>query len=624
MDKYFAVEESKDLVSELIQREEDYYTVLSSSGIARVQSRNLEYYYSKLFESDDTGISFAGDGELIKMVVNEGRVLVRQLVSLISKARLNFDPIAITSDEDTLTDSRVAKALIQQTITKKNIDYLADRALETCCVTGQAYIILHWDNMAGELYVRDEDGTPFFTGEVMYDVASCQDVIFDYRCESIYDAEWFIHKKRVNRWSLVARYPKFKKQILELPAAEDTFLDGLNSQVSFSTSEDYVTLKYFYHKPSPQLPEGRIVIYCDEDTVFHSQENSYGVNPIVEIKPEALDKCGWGYPMFSTLLPLAEMMDMAFSTIATNNAALGIQSIACASNSNVSVRDVGPLTFLMYTPLAGVPNSGKPEPLNLVATAPETFKFMESLRSYMVELSGLNDAIRGQPSAQISSGKALGILSANALELSQSLQKSYIRALETLMYYTVLAYRNFATVEQTVALTGDDDTQIARKFLGSDLADIRSVVMRVSNPLSLSAAGRMVMAENMLQAGILTDPDDYLVVMETGSLKATYNDKVDEHTLIREENNAMLEGKWTDVIATDDHAKHINAHRSLLSKTAVRSNAQLSQKILEHILKHLTVAQETSPALLAVVETGRLPPPAPPAPPPQSSAPGGV
>lgn len=618
MDKYFATANPKDLVSELNCRVTDFDALLEQSGLNRIINRNIAQYYSFVFETDESGLSFGGDAqELVQICVNEARVLITQLIALISKSRLAFSAIAQTNEDSTLTSARVANAILAQTVSRKNIDKLGDKMLEYSMVTGRSYIIPEWDNTLGDIYISDEDGKTYHTGDVTYHIPFPSDVIFDYRCEEVEEWDWFIHRVRKNRWDLIAQHPRKRDAILALPQAPDVFTESLNSSAN-SAYNDFVYVYKFFHKPTPASPQGRILYFSDERTIYYDQSNDYGFLPIIECKPERLMLTGFGYPGMSTLLPLQTMLDTCFSAISTNNSALGVQAITCPTQANIDVRDVGGMNFILFDAVPGVANSGAPSPLQLTATAPETFKFTDMLRSYLVELSGLNQAIRGTPPAGVDSGRAIATLSSNAIELTSSISKAYIRALEQLMYYTILCYRQFATVPQVVSILGDNNVAIAEKFIGTDLQDVKSVSMKVAAPIAQTSSGRLTIAQDLLEAGLIKDSNQYIEVLETGSVQAAYSGILDEQALIKQENQNLLEGGFVRVVATDSHASHIMAHKSLLSDTTIRSDETLAAKILDHISEHISVAKSTDPFLTGILETGKVPPP------PEVVSPGGA
>ena len=54
-------------------------------------------------------------------------------------------------------------------------------------------------------------------------------------------------------------------------------------------------------------------------------------------------------------------------------------------------------------------------------------------------------------------------------------------------------------------------------------------------------------------------------------------------------------------IATDDHAKHIREHKSVLADPSLRMDPVLVQAVTDHIKEHLGLLRSVDPDLLAII-----------------------
>ena len=118
--KYFASDEAKKLISHISSRT----SFKRTTSMASIWQRNLDCYHGYLGESlsSSSALGAGGrSGEIVNVNINEARSVYNQFVSLITKARLNFDPVSQTSDASSLTDSKIARALIQDIVTSKNL-----------------------------------------------------------------------------------------------------------------------------------------------------------------------------------------------------------------------------------------------------------------------------------------------------------------------------------------------------------------------------------------------------------------------------------------------------------------------------------------------------------------------
>lgn len=614
MEQYFAQMDSEDLAKHLMAFNGEWNNITTpyQNGIGAVWARNINYYYNNILAGDSqSALNFDGQlGELVKMVVPQARSLNTQFLSLTTKQKLYFEPMALSSDASTLADTRIAQALCDKIVKDQFLDQKAYRLAELCSLTGASYIRSCWNMSKGAQMGMNQDGTVAYSGGLKMSIHSCYDISFDHRKEDFYEQDWVQVKYLESRWNLIATYPQFEEAIRKLPKAFQESDSVFYWQMNMD--EDQVWVYEFIHRSSPALPLGRYTLYCDPSTVFYDEHNPYKDDggayiPISEMKPEPIAGTGFGYPIFSNILPLQEMLDHNFSAISSNNNAFAVKSILNPIGNDINVKHIQGLKFINYRPM-NVQGSGKPEVLDLNSSNPEIYKFNDTIVATMQQIMSINSAIRGEPGAGITSGTAIATLSANALEFAQNFSKSYINCLETAVMHGILAYRNFASEPEIVAIAGPNDSTIAKEFVGSDLADIKRIDCQVSNPLMATAAGKLEIANNLLQTGQFS-VKRYLKILEGAPIESLYDREFDEENFIQEENDALRkeDGPAVIALAGDDHPLHMQAHNALLNNLAVRNNPALNQKIMDHIYQHFELAKTTDPLMYQMIKTGQMP-----------------
>jgi hypothetical protein len=598
--------------------------------------RNSAAYYSTILEASDwaSSLGYRGDqGELIKMVVPQARSFIRQIVTLATKQRLYFKTIAENLDSDVLQDTRIANALCEQIVNDQRLDQKREYVVESSCVRGMAFYKVSWRSDKGTPYAgtventTDAEGNEFKTPIVHYDgdleisTPSIADVYWDSRIVNWQDLNWVECRTIKNRWDMIASYPDIEDEIAKLPAIDDQYSMAGRERASSEDTEDLIYVYECYHKPSPALPKGRTIVYSDSDTIYYDGPNPYETIPIIPLKPEPIIDTGYGYPKLNDLLPAQEMFDTCLSAIATNNAATSVQSVLCPRDANIRVDQISGVNWIYYTPIAA-DGGGAPKPLQLTQSAPETFKFAEMLKGNMMELSGINSAVRGAPPPGVTSGTAIATLTANALEFMNSLSKADQLALEQVMWLSIMCYAKFAGVPRLVEMTGKGNQMIAKSFTGKDIASIKKVRILTSNPLMNTIGGRSDIAEKLLGSGLIKNPQQYFQVLEGAPPEIMYEEDLSQEDLIHRENEALMDGSQVIVLKTDDHAQHIRSHASLLNDPAVRLNNGHVAGILQHMQEHEDLARTVDPFLAAMIATGHMPQGGPPPPPGQAPGPG--
>lgn len=642
-DTYYAVRPSRDLAKEIMSRVEGFDNSVGSNntGMAGVWSRNLNYYYSNVFYGNNggnSGLEFGGDqGELVKMLVPQARALNQQFLAVTTKTKLAFAPQAESGDAATMSDTRVAKALCDQTAREQTLDLTAYRMADQSSILGASYLKPCWDLMRGrKIAVNPKNGATVLSGDSNIELLSVYDVIYDPTFEDFYKLNDIIVRVKRNRWDLIAQNPHLADQLKQVPSINKSMEMSFFFQESFS--DDIIYVYEWYHKSTPALPNGRMQVICNDQAIIFDDNNPYkdprgqAFLPVSQMKPEGIIGTGYGYPYFSTLLPMQEIMDMCFSAAASNNAATAVQTILNPIGNGIDVVAIGGLKFVMYKPMADA-SGGKPEGLNLTKTSPETYKLIDMIRSYMMEVYNVSGAMRGTPPPGVVSGAAIATLTANALEFSQSFSKSYVHAIETAMTYNMWNYKNFATYPMIISIAGPNNSSIAKEFTNKDLSPIRRVTCQMMNPLMQTAAGKLDLADKLLANGLIKDVETFFKVIEGGPIETMYEPQYSQQELIQRENDTMRTGKSAQVLITDNHAKHVLSHLGLVDDPEIRDRGDITEVVLAHVLEHVNKAREqgADPVLFSIIQTGQLPPPqammgaptAPPQKPPQRGGEGG-
>jgi len=147
-------------------------------------------------------------------------------------------------------------------------------------------------------------------------------------------------------------------------------------------------------------------------------------------------------------------------------------------------------------------------------------------------------------------------------------------------------------------------------FYGFTLREEPHFVMGDFSVTHNTTAGKVQMAEQLLQMKIITTPEQYLQVMNTGNLQPMMESSDNKLTLIKRENEALLEGDIEVMaIATDDHAIHIREHAAILNDPIMRTtNPEVITRVLNHSQEHIKLLQETDPNLLGILDQTSLSP----------------
>ena len=600
---YFANKTGDELASVVLTKVEDYYQYLQTSGKSTLYKRSYEAYFKgavNLGKMNRTGDS----GEFTSLSINNYRNLLKHLQTMTTSQRPNFEPRATNTDHKSQAQVLLSSSLLEYYLREKKLERYLKQAVEHCLIYAEGFIRAEWDATTGEIYgANPETGAPVYEGDIRYQNFTPLDCIRDFTKQSPLEQDWYIVKTYKNRFDLAAKYPDLADRILEVPDKLDSYRDRREvNYLGYDT--DDIAVYEFYHRPTEAVPNGKMAIVLDTDLLLMEGPLPYRDLPVYRIAPGELAGTPFGYTIGFDLLQVQEAQDVLYSTIMTNQSTFGVQNIAIQKGSGINVTSISTgLNLIEYDS-----KSGKPEPLNLTQTAPEIFNFVQMLDKVGETLSGVNSVVRGNPEANLKSGSALALVQSQAIQFSMDLQQSYAQLLEDIGTATLMLLRDFAKVPRVAAIAGKSQRQYMKEFSGDDLSLVNRVSVDMGNPLTRTTAGKVNLAEQLMAGGLIEDPQQYIMVMQTGKLEPLTENQTAQMMLIRSENEMLSEGRPVRAIITDKHDLHVLEHASVLSSPEARMNPELVTEVTNHMMEHINLYQTMNPGLMQLLKMQPLPP----------------
>lgn len=619
---YFAAKEAKDVAGVALEKAQTFFNFLRYNSYINKIHRSWRFYHGAFHSSVESAhqIDFSGEqGELVMLPVNHYRNIAQHIYTMITANRPVMDARAVNTDAKSLAQATIANQILDYYMREKKLEEALKKATEMSIVLGAGYIKLAWNAMAGEIFDADpETGELNHEGELEFSTHSPLDVVVDGTREG-WDNDWVIVRSYVNRYNLIAKYPELREKLLGVESKNQASYHNVSLWSNDDT--DDVPVYEFFHRKTEAMPQGRYILFCNSETIMIDMEMPYRTIPIFRIAPSDIIGTPYGYtPMFD-LMPIQENINALYSAIATNQSAFAVQNIFIQNGSNLNMSSLpGGLNIME--------GNVKPEAVQLTSSPAEALKMIEMMEKNMEVLSGVNSVARGDPEKSLRSGTSLALVQSMALQYVSGLQQSYIRLIEDVGTAVIQILKDFATTPKTIALVGKYNQWELKQFTGEDVNSINRVIVDVGNPLSKTIAGRVQMAEQMLQMQIIKNPQQYIEVMNTGRLDVMYEGDQKQLLSVRRENERLMDGKQVHALATDRHKMHIEEHSSILSDPDLREDDNLTQVVLQHIQEHIDLLRNTDPALLMLMGEQPLPPieammPQPPGGAPMPPGPGG-
>ncbi len=612
---YFASLPSDLICAELIKKVETYYKALDDSAMLKKYRKSYSMYYGGTgsgYFSSSSDVGFGGEqGELALVKINDYRNLIQHVLVMTTSSRPALEARATNTDTKSLAQTILANGILDYYMRDKRLERYLKTATEHALVFGEGYVQLQWNVNDGEQYGVDPDTQqPVHEGDINFrNPLGPLEVIKDVTLSDANLVDWYIVSQPMNKYDLAAQYPEKAEAILSsknplyLNSSYQTYMPLYNSD-----SPLIVTYRLL-HRKTPAVQDGREILFLDAQTWLHDgplpHQNLPGGLPIFRITPADFVGTPFGYSSAWDTIGTSEVIDSLYSAVTTNQTTFAVQNILAPKGGDIDYQQLtGGLNLIEYESKVG-----KPEALQLTSTPVEVFNFMKTLKDDNRVLMGVNSVTVGDPQASLKSGAALALVASQAIQFNSGLAASYAGLLEDVGTAIIKMLQNFAGTKRVISIAGKSKMYMTREFSSADLSLVNRVVVDVANPLARTVAGRLELAQNLLQVpGLLKRPEQFLQVAETGKLEPMIEGEQAELMQIRSENEMMSEGKPAQAVFTDAHSLHIQEHKVVLSTPDARNNPQIIAATMEHIQQHVELLRSVDPGLLMILGEQPLPP----------------
>ena len=592
---YFACARPEDIGQSLVARLEEIRK-RDETASARKDQFALAYnhYYGwDLGQGSTSEVARGGDqGELATIRVNHARRAGKSLLSLLLGPRFSWRPQAPNGSVGGRKARLLADAILEHQMKRRKLALLIARWVEVGIVTSEAFIFSEWDVSEGpEIGIDEETGQTLREGDITYRVLPPWDVTREPDAKCFDESPFLYARVWRNKWDLAAMYGQ---DILGQPCAEkivaatdDARVRSLSGALHFPASGDLIPVNYFFHRPSPALPEGRETLFVNADVVLRDRRLKPVYPSGIPLTRFAIDEqfdTPHAYSSWWDVLASQEAIDGVESAVATNLLNYGTQSIAIEQGTKSSVDSAyGAKAF--YFPRGGKP----PSPLMVATLPPQALEYLDRKEGQMLQLVGLNETFMGSPNTAQMNAQAFALLSSMAVQANSPSQNMLLEALSTLGTNILGVYSANVTEPRLVPVVGKQNKSIltAMRYVGSELAPIEACPVDIGNALEQTAPGRFQLATLYADRGWLTTPEQCQQVLETGRMEPAVQSLRNRLLILQAENEDLKDGKEPQVHACDDHLMHFKEHAGdVLNDSEARGDAQVLQVTHAHLDAH--------------------------------------
>ena len=614
---YFALNLTPE---DLLSKMDKYFESLESIGFNDAIDKSYNYYYGKGRYGTSSGLQAGGkQGELTEAMVNNYRSLLRHILTLITSERPSYDVRAVNTDYQSQAQAVVGEDVLNYYLRSKNLEDTLKNAAENALWSSEGFIALEWDTHSGQEFDVDPESQELvMTGDIKYSTYHAKSCIRDPYANPD-DPDWVILVDKINKYELAARFPDEEDAILSNSSLAKFRKNDVSGNIS--ADSDMIEVYKFYHKSNVVLPGGRFA-YFIPDAILMEGPLPYDEIPVYRITPGQIQGMVHGYTPGYDILGLQEAKDDLFSAVLSNNIAFSRQVIAVKRDADFNVKDLTEgLSVIELDTEANGSIDDAIRPLQLTKSSSETYSLMDRIDSEQEKSTGINEVVRGDPSANLRSGNALALVAAQAIKYNSYYQQSYNQLFERVGTATIKFLQQFAAAPRFYTVVGSQNRSLLKEFKNSDIEKVDRVEVQRSSSLTNTTAGRIEIADNLLQNGMIKRPEQYISVLETGKLDPIMDKERTELLNIQSENEMLHQTEIPRALITDNHALHIREHTAVLNDPALRNMPEVVEAVLAHLSEHTDLWPQVPPAILMATGQQPPPPPAAPIPPDPNAAP---
>jgi hypothetical protein len=258
-----------------------------------------------------------------------------------------------------------------------------------------------------------------------------------------------------------------------------------------------------------------------------------------------------------------------------------------------------------------VPNIPPPEPVQGLQMPPQVENLLVGLREQILDISGQSEVARGRVPTGVRSGVAVAYLQEEDDTKIAPTIENVEEATAYMGSLILCRFQQYYTTERMLRRFDPDGTFDVVKFKGADLKGNTDVITQSGSAMPRSKAAQQQYTLELVQLGILQDPEQIEERLDLGQGKPSNKDKARKQA--ERENQIMMHGlpramfNLTHVVeqkdlekvaaavpvrAWHDHATHIERHTSLMMDPEF-DDLQISHPEIVRVFdEHLSMHQQ--------------------------------
>lgn len=610
---YWATLQGEDFVTAAKERFKRFEDDLASSGdLDRMKVAVTEYFG----EDEDGNTTYrtekAGSSDQLRTLKTGHYASIVQNKLTIAKADTPaFIPVARNTDEKSQAQTLLAKALIHYEMDEGGDEKAVELATEIAEVMMWSWLVACWEDDAGPVVERlpEIDGatgqvteTVRHEGKPTTKVFLPVDAAFEFNSRA-QRLNWLLTREWDNKHDVAAQAAAMGLDGQEIAQIQDdTKTDRSWLREMARHDSDEIPVYEFRHEKTPAVPEGRLVRFLSNGMVLKDGPLPYEDMAVCKVATSERFGTPRGYARSHDSLGLQKAVDVLYSIGYSSARALAGTWIWAPEGSNLTAQKLTE----SVTIIRGGHAQAKPEALVFHKGESGLAEQREGYVRDMANLQGMDDLSMGREERQLS-GAAMALLDTRTQRAVSKLASAIVDSKKWLANQKIRLYRDFAAYSRKLPLIiGKTKQPMMRAFARDDLDSIDRVMVQTASPLMKQPAGRLEVANMLLQHGLI-DARTYIAILETGQYEPATEAPMAKLMWARSTAERLAQGEPITPLISDDPTLCIPEWLSVLSTQEARNNPVIAENVLGAVQTMLDLWTSADPRLLAVLQI----PPAP-------------
>jgi len=634
---YWAAQQNvDDVAAEVWKKIDGYFTAMKASGRMAKAIRAINTYYGRgpSGGQDTAYLSPGGDGELVNMNTNHFAGLLTQAEVLTTSERPAFKAIAVSTGYGDKAQAQVAEGILEHYDRTLSLHQIDRKVAKWSLLCGEAYGSWSWDSSLGDSIGDPETGEVVSDGDAVASAHTIFDVAFDSTVGDFDKTPWVCIRSRASKWDLAEIFPEKRTEIhavtSDKSATEHSF-DSLDPSGQDRSKEDFVDVWEFRHRSTPALQGGRLIRLISPKCVLYDSHTSvdgeakpgaypYGKSLMVRrMTPEQVIGQSAGHTAFFDLLAQQEGIDLVATIMASTVNTSGASNLYVQRGANIQIDSLAGGFNLIQGDVVDAP-----KPVLSASVSKEALEFAQMCVQWMRQRTAINDVVMGEPTKGMPA-QAMALLHAQALQFHSGTAESYQHFTEGMRTDLIDLLKMFANTQRVALVAGAAGKWQLAEYSKKDLAGVSRVYVEQVPAAAKSYAGKVSMAKDLLDMGMIREPQTYIDLISTGQIKPMYEAEEANLMRIQAEMDLLRKGiglcpvdamgnfvddgqEHVRPLITDTHWLDIPQYTGVINTPDARSDPKVVKAVSEVIQYKLKLWRQMDPALIVIMK-GVAPPP---------------